>query len=310
MSTSGTPNHVTPSIAYAMLVTIMVLWAGGVIVARSVHELVPPIGFSFWRWFTAALLLTPFAGAQLLRDRLYIKRHFRHFALLGLFMAGASTILVWALQYTTATNVTLMTATQPIATAIVAWLFLRERLAPAQLVGVSAAMSGIVIMVTRMDVAVIIGLSFNPGDVLVMVAVVFYACYSVNLHRWVSDITPLVMMYMTCLGVTIILIPAYLIESLSIRTMPPDPRVIGAVLFMALVPTLIATTMWNMSVGAIGANRASAFINLLPIFGTALAVLLLGEQFYSYHLIGGGLVCAGITLVVRSMNPDELEPRE
>ena len=208
-----------------MLVTTMVGWAGGVVVARSVHELVPPIGFSFWRWFTAALLLTPFVGAQLLRDRHYIKRHFHHFALLGLCMAGASTILVWALQYTTATNVTLMSATQPIATAIVAWLLLRERLAPAQLIGVSAAMSGIVIMVTRMDVTVIIELSFNPGDVLVIVAVVFYACYSVNLHRWVSDITPLMMMYMTCLGGTIILLPAYLVESVSIRTMPPDPRV-------------------------------------------------------------------------------------
>ena len=165
-------------------------------------------------------------------------------------------------------------------------------------------------MVTRMDVAAIIGLLFNPGDVLVMLTVVFYACYSGNLHRRVSDVTPVIMMYMTCLGGAIMLLLAYLVESLSIRTTPPDPRVIGAVLFIALIPTLIATTMWNMNVGAVGANRTSVFINLLPILGTALAVLLLGEQFYSYHLIGGGLVCAGTTMVVRTMNSDELEPRE
>ena len=301
--------RVTPSHAYIMLVTVMLLWASGVVVSRSVHELVPPIGFSFWRWCAAALLMTPFIAPQMLRERVYLQSRFRYFVLLGMFIAGASTLFMWAVQHTTATNIVLVSATQPIATAIIAWVLLKDRLAPLQLVGVVAAASGIVATVARMDLNVIVQLSFNPGDLLIAVAVVFYALYTINLHRWIAGISPLLIMYMTCLGGTIILVPFYLAESLLSETMPLDLRVAAAVLYMALIPNVVATTMWNTSVGAVGANRASIFVNLLPIFGTLLAVIFLNEQLHSYHLVGGVLVCAGITLVVRTMPSDELEIR-
>jgi len=78
-----------------------------------------------------------------------------------------------------------------------------------------------------------------------------------------------------------------------------NQEVIAATIFMALVPTILATTMWNMSVGAVGPNRATIFTNLIPLFGIALAVLLLNESLYAYHIVGVALVCAGITLVVK-----------
>jgi drug/metabolite transporter (DMT)-like permease len=310
VSVKSASIRLTPAVAYVMLVVVMALWAGGVVIARSVAELVPPIGFSFWRWCAASILLTPVIAPRLLREWPAIRRRLRYFALLGLFMAGASTLLIWAIQYTTATNVVLVAATQPIATAIAAWILLKERLTRAQAAGVAAALGGIVAMVVRLDLNVILELSFNPGDVLVVVAVVFYALYSVNLHKWIAGVSPLMTMYMTCIGGTAIIAPFYLAESVLLEAVPLDVRVVGAILFMAAVPTLIATTMWNVSVGEVGANRASVFINLLPVFGTLLAVVFLGERLHSYHLVGGALVCAGITMVVRTMNPDELEMRE
>ncbi len=310
MPGGNTPPRVTPSRAYIMLVTVMFLWGSGVVVSRSVHELVPPIGFSFWRWCAATLLMTPFMARQMMRERLYLRSRFRHFVLLGMFIAGASTLFMWAVQYTSATNLALVAATQPIVTAIIAWVLLKERLATIQLAGVIAAASGIVVMIARMDLNIILQLSFNPGDLLVVVAVVFYALYTINLHRWIAGITPLLIMYMTCIGGTIILIPAYLAESLLSETMPLDLRVTAAVLYMALIPNVLATTMWNTSVGAVGANRASIFINLLPVFGTLLAIVFLDERLQHYHLVGGLLVCLGITLVVRTMPSDELEIRE
>ena len=165
-------------------------------------------------------------------------------------------------------------------------------------------------MVVRLDLNVILELSFNPGDGLVVLAVFLYALYSVNLHKWVAGVSPLMMMYMTCVFATVVILPFYLAESSLMQTVPLDSRVTAAVFFMAVVPTLIATTMWNVSVGEVGANKASVFINLLPIFGTLLAVAFLNEQLHIYHLIGGVLVCAGVTMVVKTMNPDELELRE
>ena len=67
---------------------------------------------------------------------------------------------------------------------------------------------------------------------------------------------------------------------------------------MATIPTIVATTMWNVSVGVVGANRASIFLSLLPLFGIGLAVSFLGEALLNYHFVGAFLICAGIVAVV------------
>jgi drug/metabolite transporter (DMT)-like permease len=289
----------TASVAYLMLVSVMLLWAAGVVVARSVHELVPPVGFSFWRWLVATAILTPFAAARMCQYGTYLRPRLVRIFLLGLFMAGGSTTIIIAVQYTTATNVALVSGTQPIVTAVIAWVLLRERLTRRQLAGIAAATAGVLAMIARLDLGVLRGLSFNPGDAIMLLAVSFYALYAVNLHRWISGVGPLVMMYLTCLSVAIVLLPAYVAESVWIEGMVFDRRVMAAVVFMAMVPTVLATTMWNIGVGAVGPNRATIFTNLLPLFGPALAILFLDESLRTYHIVGGVLVCAGITLVVR-----------
>ncbi len=299
MSSDQRHGTVSVHVAYVMLVTVMMLWASGVIVAKSVAELVPPIGFSFWRWLCAVSLLTPLAARQALLHWSYIRTRAVQFLLLGLFMAGGSTLLVAAVQHTTATNVGLVSAAQPMITVVIAWLVLRERVSYGQQIGIAAAAMGIVVMVARMDMAVIVGLAFNPGDLLVLLAVVFYALYSINLHRWIAGLPPLLTMYLTAIGGMLVLLPFYVVESFTVQTFQWSAPVVAGLLFMALIPTMLATTMWNISVGVVGPGRASVFINLLPIFATLMAVGLLGEHLQLYHLVGGVLVCAGITLVVR-----------
>jgi drug/metabolite transporter (DMT)-like permease len=290
---------VSVRLAYGMLTGVMLLWASGVIVARSVHDLAPPIAFSFWRWAAAVALLTPFAAGQVVKNWPYIRTRVKHFMWLGLFMAGGSTLLVWSVRYTTATNASLVSAAQPMMTAVIAWIVLRERLSGVQVLGISAAAAGILVMVARMDLGVILGLSFNPGDLLMLTAVSFYALYSINLHRWVVGLSPLLMTYLTAVGGMLVLLPFYATEALNVASFTPSVPAVAAIFFMVLIPTLLATTMWNVSVGVVGPSRASVFINLLPIFGTLMAVVLLNEQLHLYHLLGGVLVCVGITLVVR-----------
>jgi drug/metabolite transporter (DMT)-like permease len=285
--------------AYLMLIVVMLLWASGIIVARSVHEQVAPIGFSFWRWFAAVILLTPFAFRKMNGHGAYLRTQIPRIALLGLFIAGGSTIIIIAVQFTTATNVALVSATQPTVTAVVAWLILRDRLTGRQLLGICAATIGIIAMIARLDLNVLQTLSINPGDAGMLLSVSFYALYAVNLHRWIGRVGAVLMMYMTCLGGALVLLPFYILEATWIEATVFTWPVFFAVMYMATVPTLIATTMWNISVGAVGPNRATAFTNLLPVFGIALAVVLLGESLHAYHIVGGLLVCAGISLVVR-----------
>jgi drug/metabolite transporter (DMT)-like permease len=296
---ADSPSTFPKRSAYLMLVVVMLLWSSGNIVARGVHEAVVPVAFSFWRWLVAALILAPLAWPRLTIHGTFLRTQLLHIALLGLFIAGGSTMIIVAVRYTTATNVALVSATQPLITALVAWFVLRERLSGRQFVGIAAATIGIVAMIARLDIDILRTLSFNPGDSGMLLSVSFYALYAVNLHRWIGQVGPVLVMFLTAAGGAIILLPFYLAEATMFGQMTLSWTVAGAVLYMAIVPTLIATTMWNISVGVVGPNRATAFTNLLPVFGTALAVTLLGESLQAYHIIGGLLVCLGISLVIR-----------
>lgn len=287
-------------LAFSMLVVVMVLWSSGVIVARSVHELAHPVGFSFWRWVAACCLLTPIAGLALWQHRATLRERLGRILLLGIFMAGGSTLLVWSVQFTAATNAVLVSATQPIVTMLAAWLVLRERLSARQLLGAAAAGAGILAMVLRMDVGVLRSLSFNLGDLLVLMAVVCYAGYSVNLHRWLGGLPPTLVMYVTALSGLVVLSPFYALESWRVAPVTFEPRLLAAIVYMGLVPTVVATTMWNIAMGVVGPSRASIFLNLLPLFGTGLAVTLLDESLHAYHLVGALLICVGVSLVVTS----------
>ena len=290
-----TTNNMT---SYLMLTGVMMLWSLGIIVAKGVYESVNPIGFSFLRWVVAALLLTPVLVPQLRSQWRFMQSRLWHLLLLGLFMAGGSTMLMLAVQHTTATNAALFSASQPIVTVFMAWVFLRDKPSRIQILGMLAALGGIFAMATRLDLEVLQSLTFNPGDLLVLLAVLFYSLYSINLHRWLSGVRPFLMMLVTIYAGILILLPFYTWELLVVGQFEMTPEVLWAIFFMAVIPTIVATTMWNISVGRVGAKQASIFLNLLPLFGIGLAVSFLGETLHHYHVVGALLICTGITAVV------------
>jgi drug/metabolite transporter (DMT)-like permease len=292
-------ESMTPKKAYMMLVCTQILWASALVVARGAAELIPPVAFSFWRWVAAAIIMAPVAIPLMNKNAIPLKDKMGKIFLLGFFLAVGSTGLVWAVQFTTATNASLVAASQPIVTALVAWLMLKDRLGKLQLLGVVSATAGIVLMVSRMQWSVIANLSFNPGDAIMLASVFFYAFYTINLHRWLRGVHPLVMLFLASITGSLLLIPATVAEAHFVGTMNITLTTMGAILFMAVVPTVIATTMWNASLGVVGPNRATIFMNLLPIFGIMFGVLLLDEVLYNYHIFGCLLVCAGISLMVK-----------
>ena len=292
-------QEISPRVAYLMLVSTQFLWASALIVARSVHEELPPIAFSFWRWAAAVAFMSPLAIPLLKQAWPTLKHKVPKILMLGSFLALGSTGLIWAVQFTTATNASLVAACQPIVTAVVAWAILKDRLNLLQLVGVVAALSGVAVMVSRMHLDVILNLAFNPGDAIMLAAVCCYAFYTVNLHRWLTGTHPLLMLFVAALTGTVVLIPFTIAEAAVVGTMAISWQTIGAIIFMALVPTMLATTMWNAALGVVGPNKATIFMNLLPIFGILLGVVLLDETLFRYHLVGAVLVCIGISLMVK-----------
>lgn len=285
--------------AYLMLATTIFLWALGVVIARAVHEEIPLIGLSFWRWIIASLILLPFVWRELKEKSTLVRESMKVLSGLGFLMVGSGTLLFYSLNYTTVINATLVNATQPVVTAFLAWVFLRDRLIGIQIVGVVSAVLGVGIMVTKANLDVILNFGFNKGDLLVTLATLGYASYAINLRKLPKQLGPFTALFIILMAGSFFLLPFYLVETVYFKPVHLSFKVIGAVLVLAVFVSILSMAMWNSANRVVGPGRAAVFVNLMPVYGTFLATTFLGEELFYFHILGAFFVCAGILMVVR-----------
>ena len=292
-------NPVSRPVAYLYVVLTMVLWSAALVIARGVHEVAPPFALAFWRWVGAALALLPFALPRLRREFPRTPEARRWVAWVCALQIVGTTLSIAAVSYTTAINATVINATQPAVTALVALAVLAERLSWVQVLGVLAAFAGILVMVFQASFAALLQLSVNSGDLIMFAAVCFWSLYAVALHRdaWLPNLA--VLLFLISVAGAVVLLPLYVAEALAGRQFVFSLQSVGAAVYLSLGATLIAVYFWSAAIRSLGANRTAIFINLIPVFGAALAVGFLGERLYAYHLIGAGLVVAGIFMAIR-----------
>ncbi|MEE9570743.1 MAG: DMT family transporter [Gammaproteobacteria bacterium] len=287
------------STAYILLTLTMALWGSSLVVARAAHEIVPPLAFTFWRWVIAVLVLLPIVWRKLPGVMPTIRRSWRRLALLCGFMVVGTTFSVIAVNYTTAINASLINGSQPIVTALVAFLVLRERLSLRSGLGVLAAFIGILIMISQGRLQVLLDLAVSSGDLVMLIAVLGWAFYAVELHRQPEHPSGSVLLFfIACTGLITVL-PFYIVETIFVREFVPSRNGVAAIVYLSVAATLLAVYLWNLVIRSVGAMQAALFLNLIPVFGAAFAMLFLGESLYAYHLGGAALVFSGIVMAVR-----------
>ncbi len=287
-----------PSRAYLALTLTVFLWAIGMVIARAVHDTIPPVGLSFWRWFIAGMVLLPFLWPRLSRGAPIIRANLGLLCGLGFLAIAGGTLIIYAAHFTTAINMTLVNSSQPAITALFFWLATREKLSRRQVLGLLCAAGGVMVMISEGDWHAIGGLQFNRGDLLVVVGTCFYAIYAINVPRIPAALgvaaAPIIM-----LTGALMVLPFYIAETVFWAPVPLTINSLAAILGISVLASSLALVLWNAGNRAVGPNRAAIFVNLLPVFGAALAIPFLGEQLFAYHFAGAALVCAGIFLVVR-----------
>jgi drug/metabolite transporter (DMT)-like permease len=293
---------------YVLLTLTSLFWAGNLVLGRLVAGQVPPIALAFGRWVGAFLLLIGFAWPHMKPDWPQIRAHPFLLSLLSLTGVGLyNTLAYWGLQYTEALNVLLIQSTGPLLIGVWTALLFRDVMSRAQLGGVALSLLGVAAIVTRGDLAAIANVRLNVGDACVLVAMVLYALYSALLRlkpamHWLSFLTSTV-----ALGV-IFLIPAVALEMASGRVIAFNAMTAGAIAYTAVFPAAVASIFYIRGVELIGANRAGPFFHLMPVFGAAMAILLLGERPQPYHAVGFALVIAGVVVAARSRTAPREEP--
>lgn len=285
---------------YLLLTLTVLFWSGNFVLGRAVHDAVPPVGLAFWRWLGGFLLLLPFAWQPLQRDWHTLRQHWRPVLLLAtLGVAAFNTLVYLGLQYTVALNALLLQSTMPVLIMLMSFLLFRETVHTRQTLGIVVSLSGVFAIVTHGDPARLAELAFNRGDLLVFTAVICYAAYSVLL-RLRPKVHPLSFLAVTFALGALLLLPLYAWESLHLhRPMPLNLTALAAIGYVALFPSVLAYFCFNRGVELVGANRAGLFIHLMPVFGSLMAILFLGERFEVFHGIGILLILIGIILATR-----------
>ncbi len=284
---------------YLLLVLTALFWSGNFIVGRAVHETVPPVALAFWRWTGGFLIILPLAWPHLRRDLPVALKHWRIMLVLSAVgVAAFNTLVYLGLRETTAINGLLIQSFMPIAIVLTSFSLFRDPVSPAQMGGLALSLCGIGAIVARGDISTLAALDFNRGDLLIFLAIVSYGFYTALLRRR-PPINPLSMVAITFALGALMLAPLHAIEWNMGAAPRLDATTLAAMGYVALFPSVLAYLCYNRGVELIGANRAGQFVHLMPVFGTIMAVALLGESFRLFHAIGIALIFAGIVLANR-----------
>ena len=283
---------------YLLLTLTSLFWAGNIVLGRYAAGHVPPLALSFVRWCGAFLILIGFAWPLLRRDWSKIRSHLGVLLLLTL---SGITIYNWlaysALQYTQALNALLIASMQPLLVACWSMILYRERLTKWQALGVALSLLGVLVVIARGDLSILKDVRFNYGDLAFFVAQTVYAFYSTLLKSRPS-IHPLSFLTFTIGMGAVMLSPAY-IYTWPESSFPLDWKSAAILGYITLFPSLVAYLFFNRGVELVGPNRAAPFYHLIPVFGSALAIIFLGERPALFHAIGYALVLCGIYIGTR-----------
>jgi drug/metabolite transporter (DMT)-like permease len=282
---------------YLLLTLTALFWAGNAVIGRALHDDIPPIALAFWRWLFALLLVLPIAYPALREQWPLIRACWRRLVFLGAIGVGSyNTLLYAALQTTTATNGVLIPSFSPVLIAAVGYVFFAERIALRQWAGLVISLAGVLVIAGRGDFMALGRLDVVTGDLLLLLAAVLWAVYTVCLRWRPAGLASIAFVTITIAVGVLLLFPLYLLEMSTGRTLTLSPGVAAGLAYVAVFPSLLAYLFWNRGVAVLGANRAGIFINLVPVFGVALAVLVLGETLEPFHWAGAALVFAGLAL--------------
>lgn len=293
------PSGASRFVPLVVMILTPLFFSTNLIFGRTTIPEVAPFTLAFLRWTAASLALTPFVWVARHHVRAYLTSSPRHWLLLGflgMWICGAG--VYYALQFTTATNATLIYTTSPLMVILLERLFFARATGWRELAGIAIGFFGVAIIVLQGDLDRLAGLDLNRGDLMFIAAALSWAVYSVLLKGPRTSAMPVSALFgaITIAG-ALLLAPFALWEWMSGARMPSTVSAWGGIAGIVVFSSLLAFGGYQYGVARLGASTTSIFMYLLPVYGVGLAVLVLGEPFHAHHMVGiltvlGGLVLA------------------
>ena len=286
---------------YILLIIATLLWGGNFVIGRAVTGDIEPITLALLRWCTAFIVFLPIAYRPLKQEWHKLKANFHIVIILAITGVAAFNTLVYiGVHYTTSINASLMNSSTPIIIYLLSFFFLKERLSKQQIIGTALSLIGVAFILSGGKLSTLLSFQFNKGDLIVLLAVACWAIYSLLIKQYASKLPGYSTFLVTIVLGILILLPFTIWERMHVASsIEWNLTTISAILYVGILASIVAFLSWNKGVVALGANRASIFLNFIPLFASIFAVLFIGESLQITQLIGGLAVIVGALIANR-----------
>ncbi|HUC83278.1 MAG TPA: DMT family transporter [Flavisolibacter sp.] len=243
-------------------------------------------------------MLAPFAYASLQRQWPLLKTSWLYLLIAALFGVSLFNTFIYVGGHTTsATNLAIIgTTAAPVFVLFIAHFFTREKATAFQLAGTLLCIVGILLLISKGDFARLRQFRFQPGDLWVLLAALSFAIYTVLVRKKPKELAPLSFLFATFFLGTLLLLPAFLIDSAKGLTFQWSPSLVAVFLYLGIGASVISFLCWNTAIQKIGPSRTALFGNLIPVFSTIEAVVFLKEESGAIAILSLLLIFCGLFL--------------
>ena len=288
--------------AYFLLIISTFCWGLNAVFARMVAGEISPMLLVSIRWLGTIILVIVFAGKTIIKDLPAIRRNFFYNYLLGTVGLGSFGTLIYYSAYTTsAVNIGIIQGAMPAIVLVGSFFFFRSSIGLLQIGGIFITILGVVLVSTNGELERMMTLRFKTGDLLMLIAVFLYGAYTLGLRRK-QKIALISLFASVVVSAFMSTLPFTIFEFASGRCVWPDKQCWVLIGLIVLFPSFLSQICFIESVRLIGPERSGVFVNLVPVFASILAVIVLKEDFFMYQGISLSLVLCGIYVFEKSKN--------
>lgn len=279
-----------------LMIIATIFWAGAFIAGKFSIQEFPVFSLTFFRFLFASAVIFPILIRKEENWKLE-KKDWSTFIALGIIgMVGYHIFFFLCLRYTTAVNSSLIGATNPIITTILAVIFLKENIKMRNIASILVSFLGVILIITNGNLEILLNFKFNLGDLLMIIAVICWACYSILSKKASNEYSPLKITSYAFLVCIIVLIPFVLMEKPWEYIPQTTFKGWMSVIYMSLFASVAGYLIQQISIKKIGPSKTSLYINLVPVFSMILAFFILKESISIIKIIAGVLIATGVFL--------------
>lgn len=283
---------------YIFLTLCVLFWAGNFVLGRFIKDDITPYEMAFFRWFFVLIIVSPILIIRFKNIfKIFKQNYLLLLVLAALGITAYNTFLYIALTMTTSTNALMINSTVPILILILSFFILKQKIILHQFWGILLSTFGVSFLILKGDVPNVLSLSFNQGDLWIILSSLSWAFYSVLVKFKPKELNNFELFAVLVFLGFVILLPVYLYQGYSLQK---EIDILTsnylAFIYISVFASCLSYYFWHYGIDHIGASKTGQFVHLMPLFGTTLAYIFLDERLMGYHLMGALLIALGIYL--------------